>query len=265
MRIELLCSAVTGLPAHLSLFAPLSDSPRAPAPLSWVRTCCARTSTPSGRASCWPRRGSCRYCPRPSPPLRLCGFLLLPLPSRLSHTLTYEGYTTLCFLPHTPSLSLVLASPGFTQSGVSRHLFERWCDDDRNGVVIAGYTVEGACASLPRRPLLRTAEQAVIAPRNSAPSTKATLLTPTRPIPFPQPVSVPICFFPIPPPLLKRHTRPRAAEQPEGDRVPGQPRQAPALPDRVHLLLRPRRLRAEQVWPPLFPVPLLYRVSLRPI
>jgi cleavage and polyadenylation specificity factor subunit 3 len=40
---------------------------------------------------------------------------------------------------------VVLASPGFMQSGVSRHLFERWCDDDRNGVVIAGYTVEGAC------------------------------------------------------------------------------------------------------------------------
>jgi cleavage and polyadenylation specificity factor subunit 3 len=38
---------------------------------------------------------------------------------------------------------VVMASPGFMQTGVSRHLFERWCDDERNGVVIAGYTVEG--------------------------------------------------------------------------------------------------------------------------
>ena len=41
---------------------------------------------------------------------------------------------------------VVMASPGFMQTGVSRHLFERWCDDDRNGVVIAGYTVEGTLA-----------------------------------------------------------------------------------------------------------------------
>ncbi len=41
---------------------------------------------------------------------------------------------------------VVLASPGFLQNGVSRHLFERWCDDERNGVIIAGYTVEGTLA-----------------------------------------------------------------------------------------------------------------------
>ena len=34
----------------------------------------------------------------------------------------------------------------FPQTGVSRHLFERWCDDERNGVVLAGYTVEGTLA-----------------------------------------------------------------------------------------------------------------------
>ena len=34
----------------------------------------------------------------------------------------------------------------FHQTGVSRHLFERWCDDERNGVVLAGYTVEGTLA-----------------------------------------------------------------------------------------------------------------------
>jgi Beta-Casp domain len=34
----------------------------------------------------------------------------------------------------------------YSQTGVSRHLFERWCDDERNGVVLAGYTVEGTLA-----------------------------------------------------------------------------------------------------------------------
>ena len=31
-----------------------------------------------------------------------------------------------------------MASPGFMQSGVSRQLFEQWCDSDKNGVIIAG-------------------------------------------------------------------------------------------------------------------------------
>jgi len=42
--------------------------------------------------------------------------------------------------------SVVMASPGFLQNGVSRQLFERWCDDEKNGVIIAGYTVEGTLA-----------------------------------------------------------------------------------------------------------------------
>lgn len=41
---------------------------------------------------------------------------------------------------------VVMASPGMLQSGVSRRLLERWCDDERNGVIIAGYTVEGTLA-----------------------------------------------------------------------------------------------------------------------
>jgi cleavage and polyadenylation specificity factor subunit 3 len=41
---------------------------------------------------------------------------------------------------------VVLAAPGFLQNGVSRKLFERWCDDERNGVIIAGYTIEGTLA-----------------------------------------------------------------------------------------------------------------------
>ncbi|KAF2069479.1 hypothetical protein CYY_009201 [Polysphondylium violaceum] len=39
-----------------------------------------------------------------------------------------------------------MASPGMLQSGLSRLLFERWCTDKRNGVVIPGYSVEGTLA-----------------------------------------------------------------------------------------------------------------------
>jgi cleavage and polyadenylation specificity factor subunit 3 len=42
--------------------------------------------------------------------------------------------------------AVVLASPGMLQNGVSRKLFEQWCIDPRNGVIIAGYTVEGTLA-----------------------------------------------------------------------------------------------------------------------
>lgn len=51
---------------------------------------------------------------------------------------TYHG---ICYdLGNSPCV--VVASPGFLQSGVSRYLFERWCDDPKNGVILAGYTVE---------------------------------------------------------------------------------------------------------------------------
>ncbi|KAL8618913.1 Cleavage and polyadenylation specificity factor subunit 3 [Nucella lapillus] len=42
--------------------------------------------------------------------------------------------------------SVVLASPGMMQSGLSRELFEAWCTDRRNGCIIAGYCVEGTLA-----------------------------------------------------------------------------------------------------------------------
>ena len=32
--------------------------------------------------------------------------------------------------------SVVMASPGMLQSGMSRELFERWCGDKRNGLII---------------------------------------------------------------------------------------------------------------------------------
>ncbi|XP_064384544.1 cleavage and polyadenylation specificity factor subunit 3-like [Halichondria panicea] len=41
---------------------------------------------------------------------------------------------------------VVMASPGMMQSGLSRQLFEAWCTDKRNGVLIAGYCVEGTLA-----------------------------------------------------------------------------------------------------------------------
>jgi cleavage and polyadenylation specificity factor subunit 3 len=42
--------------------------------------------------------------------------------------------------------SVVMASPGMMQSGLSRELFETWCHDPKNGVIIAGYCVEGTLA-----------------------------------------------------------------------------------------------------------------------
>lgn len=41
---------------------------------------------------------------------------------------------------------VMVASPGMLQSGVSRELFERWCEDERNGTIITGYCVSGTMA-----------------------------------------------------------------------------------------------------------------------
>ncbi|KAF2492425.1 endoribonuclease YSH1 [Lophium mytilinum] len=41
---------------------------------------------------------------------------------------------------------VMLASPGMMQNGVSRELLERWAPDQRNGVIITGYSVEGTMA-----------------------------------------------------------------------------------------------------------------------
>ena len=41
---------------------------------------------------------------------------------------------------------VILASPGMLQNGVSRELLEMWCSDAKNGVIIAGYAVEGTLA-----------------------------------------------------------------------------------------------------------------------
>jgi len=42
--------------------------------------------------------------------------------------------------------AVVFASPGMLQSGVSRQLFDRWCTDSKNGVLIAGYAVDHTLA-----------------------------------------------------------------------------------------------------------------------
>ena len=39
-----------------------------------------------------------------------------------------------------------MASPGMMQSGLSRELFESWCSDRRNGLMMPGYSVAGALA-----------------------------------------------------------------------------------------------------------------------
>ncbi|KAG2178190.1 hypothetical protein INT43_003443 [Umbelopsis isabellina] len=41
---------------------------------------------------------------------------------------------------------VMMASPGMLQNGLSRELFERWAPDKRNGLVVAGYCVEGTPA-----------------------------------------------------------------------------------------------------------------------
>lgn len=39
-----------------------------------------------------------------------------------------------------------MASPGMLQNGLSRELFERWCTNKQNGLVLSGYSVEGTLA-----------------------------------------------------------------------------------------------------------------------
>eukprot|EP00898_Chlorokybus_atmophyticus_P007094 jgi/Chlat1/7386/Chrsp6S07417 len=41
---------------------------------------------------------------------------------------------------------VVMASPGMLQSGLSRQLFDMWCQDKKNACVIPGYVVEGTLA-----------------------------------------------------------------------------------------------------------------------
>ena len=70
------------------------------------------------------------------------------------------GWVALCFgcvcepalsLPPRPSSACLPASPlplpiAAVQSGVSRELFEAWCEDPRNCVIIADFAVQGTLA-----------------------------------------------------------------------------------------------------------------------
>eukprot|EP00493_Phyllostaurus_siculus_P000485 UN00487 len=42
--------------------------------------------------------------------------------------------------------SVVFASPGMLQSGMSREFFEQWAPDRKNAVIVAGYCVQGTMA-----------------------------------------------------------------------------------------------------------------------
>ena len=41
---------------------------------------------------------------------------------------------------------VIMASPGMLQNGLSRDYFEAWCDDEKNGIIFTGYSVEGTLA-----------------------------------------------------------------------------------------------------------------------
>ena len=68
--------------------------------------------------------------------------------------LLYVNYIIFCYfsqsIEHFEDIgpSVVMASPGMMQSGLSRELFESWCTDKRNGTIIAGYCVEGTLAKV---------------------------------------------------------------------------------------------------------------------
>jgi cleavage and polyadenylation specificity factor subunit 3 len=42
---------------------------------------------------------------------------------------------------------VVMCTPGMLQSGQSRTLFDAWCHDPSNGLILTGYCVEGSLAS----------------------------------------------------------------------------------------------------------------------
>ncbi|CAM9175745.1 unnamed protein product [Chrysoparadoxa australica] len=60
----------------------------------------------------------------------------------------FEYITNLRSIEHFDDVgpSVVMAAPGMLQSGVSRQLFDRWCTDEKNGVLMPGYSVEGTLA-----------------------------------------------------------------------------------------------------------------------
>ena len=39
-----------------------------------------------------------------------------------------------------------MTGPGMLQNGKSKELFEQWCEDEKNGIIFTGYSVEGTLA-----------------------------------------------------------------------------------------------------------------------
>lgn len=70
--------------------------------------------------------------------------------NELTNTNLHSNYLPPQSMDHFDDIgpSVVMASPGMMQSGLSRELFESWCTDKRNGVIIAGYCVEGTLAKV---------------------------------------------------------------------------------------------------------------------
>jgi cleavage and polyadenylation specificity factor subunit 3 len=46
------------------------------------------------------------------------------------------------------SPSVIMASPGMIQNGLSREIFEKWCHDPKNGCIITGYCVDNTLAKV---------------------------------------------------------------------------------------------------------------------
>ncbi|XP_034236974.1 cleavage and polyadenylation specificity factor 73 [Thrips palmi] len=66
----------------------------------------------------------------------------------ISNPFVFQHISNLKGIDHFEDIGpcVVMASPGMMQSGLSRELFESWCTDTKNGVIIAGYCVEGTLA-----------------------------------------------------------------------------------------------------------------------
>ena len=48
---------------------------------------------------------------------------------------------------NTATPCVVIAGPGMLQNGMSRKIFDKWCEDERNTILIAGYCIEGTLGS----------------------------------------------------------------------------------------------------------------------
>jgi cleavage and polyadenylation specificity factor subunit 3 len=75
---------------------------------------------------------------------RIRGQMDVSNPFRFEYIQNLKSIDVSTFDDSTPSV--VFASPGMLQSGVSRQLFDRWASDPKNGVIIAGFAVEHTMA-----------------------------------------------------------------------------------------------------------------------